>query len=192
MPDGSDCWRLPEPDGYAGICTEHMHDVAKAWLGDTGMRRDRCPHCDFLSLSRDRLSRAIFCIHCGRVIEVLPDPDVVPRNLGPSRDDRPAPRQFPRTDVVYYIRFGDRIKIGTSTNLPKRLTVLPYDELLAIEPGNVSREKARHREFAASLIPGQLEWFEATPALLAHAAALRQRFGPPMAAWRNWITRPAA
>lgn len=193
MPDGADCWRTPEPDGFAGICTEHMHAIAKAWVGDPVIRRTVCHECGMLALIRDRLSRMILCGECGHVIKLDP-PEVDTRNLG-TREPRPGfthPARYPRTDVVYYIRFGDRIKIGTSTNLPKRLQSLPVDELLAIEPGAAGKERTRHREFAAHLVPGQIEWFSATQPLTAHAAALRAKYGPPMAAWRNWITRAAA
>jgi ribosomal protein S27E len=127
MPDGSDCWRAPEPDGYANICTEHMHEVAKAWVGDRRIARVRCQKCMTLSLVRDRLARLMVCAECGDVtiLENSPDwqeLDLDTRNLG-TREPDPTYRltpSRPRTDVVYYIRFGDRIKIGTSSNLPKR------------------------------------------------------------------------
>lgn len=190
MPDGSDCWREPEPDGFAGICSEHMFQIAKAWVGDPVLQRIRCDECMQLAIVRDRLARLAVCQNCNHVT-TLDYPIIDERRLGPAEPDPnyPTYRVSARTDVVYYVRFGDRIKIGTTTNLPQRLAQLPVDELLAIEPGNVSKEKARHREFARLLIPGQQEWFRCEPALLGHASAIRQRYGAPMSAWRSWSAR---
>jgi hypothetical protein len=198
MPDGSDCWREPEPDGYAGICTEHMHAVAKAWVGDPVLQRVRCQKCRTLSLVRDRLTRILMCAECVNVTMLEGSPDWQPtdideRHLGTRAPNPAYPVDLarPRTDVVYYIRFGNRIKIGTTTNLPKRMEVLPHDEILAIEPGDTTREHGRHAEFRRHLTPGQREWFEVAPAILGHASALRAKYGPPMAAWRNWSRRDA-
>jgi len=72
--------------------------------------------------------------------------------------------------VVYYLRFGDRVKIGTTRNLRLRLASLPHDDLLATEPGDYHVEHQRHVQFRAARIKG--EWFHAEPALLAHIATL--------------------
>jgi hypothetical protein len=72
-----------------------------------------------------------------------------------------------RTQFVYYVRFGDRIKIGTTSRLADRLANIPHDEVLAVEPGDVELERQRHNEFAEHHIKG--EWFAAHPHLLAHA-----------------------
>lgn len=78
-----------------------------------------------------------------------------------------------REGVVYYIQFGNRIKIGTSTSLRSRLDSLPYDEVLATEPGGYDVERKRHDQFADCRIKG--EWFEPTQALLTHVAKLASR-----------------
>lgn len=78
-----------------------------------------------------------------------------------------------REGVVYYILFGNRIKIGTTTSLRGRLDALPYDEVLATEPGGFDVERMRHDQFADCRVRG--EWFEPTPALLAHIAELASR-----------------
>lgn len=72
--------------------------------------------------------------------------------------------------VVYYLRFADRIKIGTSTNLKLRLASIPHDEFLGSEPGGQKLEMERHRTFAAHRLVG--EWFAAAPELLAHIKSL--------------------
>lgn len=72
--------------------------------------------------------------------------------------------------VVYYARFADRIKIGTSVSLRSRLAVVPHDELLATERGGRELEQLRHRQFAEWRIRG--EWYESAAPLMAHIARL--------------------
>jgi len=81
-----------------------------------------------------------------------------------------------RQSVVYYLRFADRIKIGTSTRYLARMRELPKDELLVTEPGGDDLERARHRQFAALRIRG--EWFRAEAPLLAHIVRLRADLAP--------------
>lgn len=76
-----------------------------------------------------------------------------------------------RESVVYYIRFADRIKIGTTTDLIGRLESLPCDELLATEPGGAEVEKGRHMQFAEHWITG--EWFRPMPEIMRHVEKLR-------------------
>jgi hypothetical protein len=83
-------------------------------------------------------------------------------------DDAGAPV---RERVVYYLRFADRIKIGSSFSLAGRLQSVPHDELLATEPGGRSLERRRHGQFAAYRITG--EWFSAARPLMEHIAAIR-------------------
>jgi HNH endonuclease len=88
----------------------------------------------------------------------------------------------PHAPLVYYIRRGDLIKIGTSAQLRCRLSQQVYDELLAVEPGSYDLEDERHRQFAAVQVPkrpGQNEWFRAAEALLTHTDALRALHGLP-------------
>lgn len=74
-------------------------------------------------------------------------------------------------NVVYYIRFSDRVKIGTTSNLKSRLGDLPYDELLGTEPGGLSLEQYRHEQFAQYRLVG--EWFSMSPKLIQHIDALK-------------------
>jgi hypothetical protein len=86
-----------------------------------------------------------------------------------------AAAQSPATpgEVVYYLSFADRIKIGTTVNIRERLRALPHDRLLATEPGGAGLEHERHAQFASARLSG--EWFTSTPALLAHIRRLRRR-----------------
>lgn len=184
MQDGSDCWRAPEPHGYADICTQHMHEIARRWVGEIPLKHTRCRDCGILNPTFDRLSRLQKCWNCGTVVEFEPvdvdtrvEPEPTPAKPGPSRG----------AHVVYYLAFGDRVKIGTTRNLPQRVAVLPHDEILAVEPGGREVEQRRHREFAASRL-GKTEWFEPSAALRAHINTLRVQHGRPMKAWRTWTT----
>lgn len=75
------------------------------------------------------------------------------------------------TSLIYYLRFGDRVKIGYTTNLPLRLKVIPHDEVLATEPGTMLDEKVRHARFAPLRIKG--EWFRHEEPLTTHIAGLQ-------------------
>lgn len=90
--------------------------------------------------------------------------------LDPSKATPPPERV--RNEIIYYIKFGSRIKIGTTTNLVGRLKTIPHDTVLAVEPGGRTLEHQRHREFAAHRITG--EWFAPAPELMSHIATLRR------------------
>jgi len=89
--------------------------------------------------------------------------------------------------VVYYIRLpGDRIKIGTTTNMTIRLTGLRVRSgaVLATEPGSYDLERARHQQFADLRYTDgkanrQLEDFAPGQDLLDHITMLRKHFGDP-------------
>lgn len=87
----------------------------------------------------------------------------------PQKPPAPPPKQV-QHPVVYYIRFGDRVKIGTTFDLQARLSVIPHDEVLGTEPGSYALEKRRHRQFAADRVVG--EWFRLSPGLIAHIEGL--------------------
>lgn len=79
-----------------------------------------------------------------------------------------ALRKPPAQPVVYYLRVGDLIKIGTSRNLASRLAVYPPNAtVLATEPGSTDLERWRHEQFN-HLLAGRNEWFRADDELLAH------------------------
>jgi hypothetical protein len=92
---------------------------------------------------------------------------------------------LPRIDVVYYLRYDRRVKIGTSRRPRQRLSRIRHDELLAFERGDRSVEQQRHRDFAEAREGG--EWFTLTPALAAHVARLRTQ-GDPWALYARWLS----
>jgi hypothetical protein len=92
---------------------------------------------------------------------------------------------LPRIDVVYYLRYDRRVKIGTSQHPRRRLAAIRHDELLAFERGGRAVEQQRHREFAAIREGG--EWFTLTDELDAHIATLR-RVGDPWELYARWFS----
>lgn len=88
-------------------------------------------------------------------------------------------RKIDRTErilqVVYFVRMGDLIKIGTTSNLLQRIQglSLTMGHVLATEPGGYMREQELHGRFAALREHG--EWFRAEPELLAYIDAIPAR-----------------
>lgn len=74
--------------------------------------------------------------------------------------------------VVYYMRVGDRVKIGFSTNLTGRIAALAPEEVLAVEPGGRLLEGVRHRQFADLRVTR--EWFRMEEPLVSHMDRLQQ------------------
>lgn len=126
-----------------------------------------CPLCGSSRGTRD--AGAWVCAVCAWPYGSAPDPDLPP----------------PRIDVVYYIRQGERIKIGTSRSPRQRLAQLWHERLLAFEPGGRDVEHARHESFAALRVGG--EWFRAEPELLAHIAALEPA-DDPWDDYARWVS----
>lgn len=71
-------------------------------------------------------------------------------------------------EVVYFIRLGNRIKIGTSRNLAARLRTLQPEELLGLLAGGRDVEYRLHVQFAGHRVVG--EWFEDCPPIRAFIA----------------------
>jgi hypothetical protein len=115
-----------------------------------------------------------------RIRELLPAP--VPPSISadvgtppppPTPTPEPEPvRELPPGAVVYFIRMGDLIKIGHTTNLAHRVQglSLTMNQVLATEVGYRQREAELHGRFAHLREFG--EWFRAEPELLGYIAAL--------------------
>lgn len=100
------------------------------------------------------------------------------RIIGLLREAYPRPKL---RSVVYYLRKGDRIKIGYTDDLRTRMMVLRPDELLAVEPGSFQLETQRHHQFKSDNIveKGHREWFRPSPDLTAHIASVAAEHGVP-------------
>lgn len=116
-----------------------------------------------------RTAGAWHCAVCGWRFGDSPDPEL----------------PLPRIDVVYYIRYDQRVKIGTSRRPRQRLASIRHHELLAFERGGRAVEQQRHREFASVREGG--EWFTLTGEVRVHVAALR-RAGDPWALYARWLS----
>ncbi len=74
--------------------------------------------------------------------------------------------------VVYYVRLGDHIKIGTTLDVHRRMQQLYVDAsaLLGTEPGGRDVETERHRQFADEHISREL--FNPSRRLMDHISSL--------------------
>lgn len=130
---------------------------------------ERCVLCGANGLpASQRGSSTRECAVCGWVVGDVPDAEL--------------PR--PRVDVVYYLRWRDRIKIGTSSQPRRRLAAILHEELLAFEPGDRVVEHARHAQFAHLREGG--EWFRADAELVGHANRLA-RGRSPWEHYARWV-----
>ena len=158
------------------LCWHHLA-LARDWLDDaTGVVdvvREPCLACG--SVLAVRYASGRLCALCDWRHGDVVDPDL----------------PVPRVDVVYYIRFEGRIKIGTSSNPRKRLARLWHDELLAFEPGDRRVEHARHVQFGDSRL-ARTEWFDRSPSLDAHVETLRAGQSDPWTAYARWLSAAMA
>lgn len=84
-----------------------------------------------------------------------------------------------RDGFVYYLRVGERIKVGYSVDVKRRMRAYPPgSDLLAVEPGDRELETQRHRQFAGSRTDGR-EWFRPTPDLLELVTEIVKTYGEP-------------
>jgi hypothetical protein len=84
----------------------------------------------------------------------------------------PLPQNPQHAPVVYFARRERLIKIGWTSQLPKRMKQIPA-RALAIEPGDIVRERQLHHRFA-HLLADRREWFHPGPDLIAYINALRE------------------
>lgn len=74
-------------------------------------------------------------------------------------------------NVVYYMRLGNRAKIGTTRQLRKRIAAVQPEDCMAYELGGRNLEARRHRQFAHLRVSG--EWFEIQDELVRHVNSLQ-------------------
>lgn len=150
------------------------------------MRRNRVgevEHCCWPGCEADRYEDAAAPPLCGThlarcaayvsaAMKSLSEPYIEGRSTEPQpvgNDDR-------GTDVVYYVRMGDHVKIGTTRNLAQRLAQLYVDHdptaLLGSESGGRKLERQRHAEFADERAFANRELFNPSRRLLAHIESL--------------------
>ncbi|GAA4368819.1 GIY-YIG nuclease family protein [Agromyces bauzanensis] len=174
--DGRACARPVESGAPVNLCTEHLlvaHDWVAREAGVTDLLPTPCAACG--SPVGVRYASGWVCAECEWRVGNRPDDELL----------RPV------VEVVYYIRYRDQVKIGTSTNPRMRLATLPHDELLAFERGGRTLEQRRHAQFAEHRFPGT-EWFAVHDALLAHVGELREGVDDPWSQYGRWVSRALA
>ncbi|WP_297411592.1 GIY-YIG nuclease family protein [Naasia sp.] len=107
--------------------------------------------------------------------------------VGDVVDDELPP---PRVDVVYYLRYADRVKIGTTGNPRQRFGRIWHDELLGFERGGRRLEQRRHAQFADDRLGG--EWFRRSPELLEHVGAVAAGVDDPWDLHARWVSEATA
>jgi len=170
------CPRPVEPGSPVPLCTQHLL-VAYDWVardaGVTDLLPSPCSACG--SRVGVRYPSGWVCSVCEWRVGDIPD----------------AESSQARVDVVYYLRYRDRIKIGTTANPRQRFASLPHDEVLAFELGGRALEQRRHAQFAAYRIP-HTEWFETNEALVRHIADLAEGVDDPWHVYAFWRSRRLA
>lgn len=160
------------PGAPLDLCAGHLlaaHDWVTREVGVTDVLPSPCLACG--SRLGVRYPSGWLCAICEWRVGEIPDND--------------ASGTGARVDVVYYLRFRDRIKIGTSGNPRQRLAGLRYDDLLAFERGDRLLEQRRHAQFAAHRIL-RSEWFEANDALAEHIRILSDGVEDPWLQHARW------
>ncbi|MFJ6652591.1 GIY-YIG nuclease family protein [Microbacterium sp. NPDC091313] len=168
----SGCGEPAQAEAPVALCAPHAAQVAE-WHGERFGVTDALPSPCLVCGSRlgVRWPSAWLCAVCEWRYGEVPDVDLAP----------------PRVDVVYYLGYADRVKIGTTANPRQRLAAIRHDELLAFERGDRTVEQRRHAQFADARWP-RTEWFRRTPELLAHVEALAAGVDDPwrmLARWRS-------
>lgn len=92
----------------------------------------------------------------------------------PDDDVRPPSEPVDPSEIppgfIYYIRTGGRIKIGHTHSPWRRLSQYPPDvEVLYVERGNRTAERAEHQQLRAYLADGR-EWFQDRPEVTDYIA----------------------
>ena len=170
------CGRPVEPGAPAPLCAWHL-DAAADWSEREHGRTDLLPSP---------------CVACGSRLGVHWPSGWLCAVCEWRQGDVPdAELGVVRVDVVYYIRFDDRIKIGTSSNPRQRLGTLWHDELLAFERGDRVVERRRHGQFAATRF-GRTEWFAPSAELDAHVTALAAGVDDPWQRYARWRSEALA
>lgn len=171
-----ECTSAPQDGAPLELCSEHFA-LAAEWAGGRDGVTDVLPTPCALCGSRlgVRWPTGWLCAVCEW------------RHGEPVDGELPPPR----LDVVYYLRFRDRVKIGTSAHPRQRLRAIRHDELLAFERGDRAIERRRHEQFASERLGGS-EWFSRSAALDAHIRSLSEGSDDPWHLHARWMSEAFA
>lgn len=174
--NGRACSEPVDSDAPLNLCARHLlaaHDWVARDVGTTDTLPSPCLACG--SRLGVRYPSGWLCAICDWRVGDLPHHNVAGL----------------RVDVVYYLRRGDQIKIGTSGNVRNRLAALHFDEVLAFERGNRQREHRRHLQFGSYRIL-RTEWFDVHDALSDHIRTLREGIDDPWSQYALWRSQQIA
>lgn len=172
---GDGCTRPVVESAPFDLCAKHLLEAYEHVAGEVGVTDVLpvpCPAC--ASRLGVRYPSGWLCAVCEW-------------RLGERPDQEGAPV---RVDVVYYLRWRDRVKIGTSSNPRGRLAQLRFDEVLAFERGDRMLEHHRHVQFAVHRLGG--EWFDLAEPIVEHVRLLADGVGDPWDLHRRWRSEAAA
>ncbi|MET1053057.1 MAG: GIY-YIG nuclease family protein [Mycetocola sp.] len=176
LDSGDTCGAAVDPGTPLTLCEDHLllaHEWVSGREGVTDLLPTPCIACG--SRLGVRYPSGWLCAVCEWRVGDIPDGGVTAN----------------RVDVVYYLRFDDRVKIGTSANPRRRLASIRHDELLAFERGNRLTEQRRHVQFARTRF-ARTEWFALSDDLVAHVDGLRAGVDDPWAQYSLWLSQEAA
>jgi hypothetical protein len=109
-------------------------------------------------------------------------PDVPPVGSSSPQEDqdaRAAERAKYLKHTVYYVKIGELLKIGYTSNMRLRMLRYPPNRwVMATEDGDSLLEQKRHRQFADLRTHGN-EWYRLDEPLLTHINDLRRASGAP-------------
>jgi hypothetical protein len=170
-----ECGLQVDPDAPLLLCELHLAAAADWFTRENGLV-DVLPSPCLACGSRlgAQYPSGWMCAVCEWRYGEVPDADVAP----------------PRVDVVYYLRQGDRVKIGTTASPRQRFGAIWHEEVLAFERGDRHLERRRHERFAADRFAGS-EWFRVTPALTAHIDVLAGG-RDPWDVYARWLSEAIA
>lgn len=171
LADGDGCRGSVPPEAPVALCEGHIA-AASEWAGNEYGTTDLLPGPCTLCGSRlgVRFPSGWICAVCEW-------------RFGDVVDDELAP---PRLDVVYYLRYDDRVKIGTTSNPRQRFSAIWHDDLLALERGDRRLEQHRHAQFEVDRL-GRSEWFALSEALHAHITRVAGGVNP-WDAYARWFS----
>lgn len=101
------------------------------------------------------------------------------------------------TPLVYFIRIGDRVKIGTTTDICQRVAALSLsmDDVALVVPGGRDVEQTYHRRYAQYRVDPNREWFyvrgSLTTLLRGANPPPKSRPGQQPSEWKITRTAPA-
>jgi len=163
---------------------------------DPSWYSDRIPHADKVERDDPARTHILIQLHYMEQAGVEIDANAVDiaTKMGRARYQRaieqrpvldgdvPSWRKGPREagdlpGIVYYIRIGHLVKIGTTIDPANRFTDLRPNEILAYEPGGEILEHQRHTQFKALRARG--EYFHPGKLLQEHILHLRAEHGTP-------------